>query len=246
MDKEYYEYVFNNRISGFIHPTRDKIIALFFELQRNPGSVDNLAAFYFSKLDGEPGVLSDNRITELHYLLMNCCFFFCEFLIDGGVDAELVNNSTDYFVNRIQHVETEKQMQALINDIAEASLWLYQQRDDKPYGMLVRRSINYINQQLYSNVNLGSVADYLGVTPQYLTSRFRRETGKTLYCYIEDKKTDEAKIMLAHTARPITIIASALGFNSTAHFSAAFKKQTGFTPSEYRRRRDAGKSRFRL
>ncbi|MDC7127219.1 MAG: AraC family transcriptional regulator [Spirochaetales bacterium] len=215
-------------------------------MQRNPGAVNNLAAFYFSKLDGEQGILSDNRITDLHYLLMNCCFFFCEFLIDGGVDAELVNNSTDYFVNRIQHVETEKQMQDLVNDIAEASLWLYKKRDDKPYGAVIRRSINYISQQLYSNVNLESVAAYIGVTPQYLTSRFKRETGKTLYCYIEDKKNDEAKIMLAHTSKPVTIIANALGFSSTAHFSAAFKKRVGCTPSEYRSKRVPDKSRFRL
>ncbi len=246
MNKEYYEYVINNRISGFQHPLRETIIALFFDLQKNSDQITDLVNYYFSKLDGEMGVLSDNKIRDFHYLLINCCFYFCEFLIDNGVDSELVNNSTDYFVNLIQYVETEKEMKKLLNDIGEASLELYRKRNDKNYSLLITRSINYINQQLYSNITLNKVAAYLGVTPQYLTTKFKIETDKTLYQYIEEKKIEQAKIMLAHTYKTVTLISSALGFNSTAHFSSSFKRLTTYTPSKYRQHHDNGKSRFGL
>lgn len=234
MNQEYFDYIFSNRLSGFYHPTREKIFKLFYEIQQSQKIPCNDINCCFSYLDGEPGLLSDDEPTNLRYIMLNCCFYFCEFLISNHVDSELVYNSSDYFINQVSNIKTKKQASKILNDIAQATHDLLKNSKQGSYGIVVEKSIHYINQHLYSGVNLNEVAEFIGLTPQYLTTLFKHETSKTLYEYIQDKKVDEAKMLLIQTNKSITIIANALGFNSTAHFSNTFKLKTGFTPSYFR------------
>lgn len=237
MKQEYYDYIYNNRMTGFYHPTRERILSLFYELKTNPDTVINAASFFLSKLNGEPGFLNDNAILNAQYTILNCCFYFCEFLIDNNVDSELVYNSSDYFINKVSHVKTMEQAYHLLNDITLASIELLKLKENGSYSKIVVRIIHYINQHLYSTLSLRDVSAYIGVTPQYLTTLFRQETGMTLYNYIQSKKIEEAKALIKYTSKSFTLIANALGYSSIAHFSNAFKANTGMTPSQYRKKK---------
>ena len=53
--------------------------------------------------------------------------------------------------------------------------------------------------------------------------------------FILQKKMETATQLLTSTDLPIASIADSLGFGSQFYFSNFFKKQTGMTPSSYRR-----------
>lgn len=53
--------------------------------------------------------------------------------------------------------------------------------------------------------------------------------------FILQKKTETATQLLTSTDLPVSAIADSLGFGSQFYFSNFFKKQTGMTPSSYRR-----------
>lgn len=237
MKQEYYDYIYNNRMTGFYHPTRERILSLFYELKENPDAVSNTASFFLNKLNGEPGFLNDNEILNAQYTILNCCFYFCEFLIDNNVDSELVYNSSDYFINKVSNVRTMEQAYNLLNEITLASIELLKMKENGSYSKILARSIHYINQHLYSTLSLHDVSAYIGVTPQYLTTLFKQETGMPLYNYIQYKKIEEAKALIKYTSKSFTVIANALGYSSIAHFSNAFKANIGMTPSQYRRKK---------
>jgi AraC-like DNA-binding protein len=234
MKQEYYDYIYTNRITGFYHPTRERILSLFYELKENPDTVINTASFFINKLNGEPGFLNDNAILNAQYTILNSCFYFCEFLIDNNVDSELVYNSSDYFINKVSNIKTMEQAYILLDEITQASSELYKMKENVSYSKIVVRIIHYINQRLYSSLSLRDVSTFIGVTPQYLTTLFKQETGMPLYNYIQHKKIEEAKALIKYTSKSFTIIANALGYSSIAHFSNAFKANTGMTPSLYR------------
>ena len=235
MKQEYYDYIFKNRSSGFHHPTRDKIYRMFYEFQNNPVIPDDFIKDNFKYLDGEPGILSENDLINLRYTLLNCCFYFCEYLIMHHIDSELVYNSSDYFINQISKITTDKQALEILNDMAQVCHDMLRDHKQVPYhNLAVEKVIRYINQHLYSGVNLHMVAEYTGFTPQYLTTLFKQVTGQALYKYIQSRKIDEAKMMLIHTNKSVSTISSDLGFCSLAHFSNAFKLQTGMPPSDFR------------
>lgn len=70
----------------------------------------------------------------------------------------------------------------------------------------------------------------------YLASKFKAETGETLTDFILKEKTEEAKRLLRYTDKTATMIGAYLGFSSQSHFSRVFKKYTGLTPAEYRKK----------
>lgn len=237
MKRDCYRYILNNRMSGFHHPTRENIMGLFREVQHGGGSIHEKVRRYFAQLNGEHGVLSENDLINLRYTLVNDCFYFCEYLLSNNVDNELVYNVSDYYINQVNGIKTQAEAMRFFEDLAETFFELLAKKRLVTYSFHVEKSIKYIDQKLYAQITLNDVAKAVGLTPQYLTTLFRQETGQTLYQYIKQKKIDEARMMLLYTGEPITAIASALGFSSSAHFSYAFQSAMGCTPSEFRNRR---------
>jgi AraC family transcriptional regulator len=54
-------------------------------------------------------------------------------------------------------------------------------------------------------------------------------------------RVERAKGLLAETDRSITEIAMDLGFSTSAYFTAVFHRETGTTPSDFRRQLEEGR-----
>jgi AraC family transcriptional regulator len=104
---------------------------------------------------------------------------------------------------------------------------------------LIARAKTYLAAHLSTQVRLTEVARAAGTTPAYLTTLFRRVEGRPLHQYLVQLRLARALVELPHTTDLIAL-ACALGFSSHSHFSAAFRRAFGCTPSSYRetRRRD--------
>jgi len=79
-------------------------------------------------------------------------------------------------------------------------------------------------------------ADKVCLSPNYFGDLVKSETGKTAKEYIQLKMINAAKSALHDPALNTKQIAEFLGFQYPQHFIRFFKKQTGVTPREYRRR----------
>lgn len=77
-------------------------------------------------------------------------------------------------------------------------------------------------------------ADRLAVHVNHLNKVLKEVTGRTTTELIGSRVIQEAKILLKQTRWSVSEIAFALGYEDLAHFSRYFKKQTSYTPMEYR------------
>jgi len=92
---------------------------------------------------------------------------------------------------------------------------------------------------LNSSLNLGEVAHKLSVVPRYLSQVINELKAKNFYDYVNSYRIDEAKKLLsdpAHNSEKILSVLYDCGFNSKSVFNTVFKKNTGLTPSEFRRK----------
>jgi len=78
-------------------------------------------------------------------------------------------------------------------------------------------------------------ADQLHLSPNYFGDMVKKETGKTALEYIQLKVMEMAKERVLDSSRSVSEIAYDLGFKYPQHFTRAFKKNTGYTPVDYRR-----------
>ena len=77
-------------------------------------------------------------------------------------------------------------------------------------------------------------ADMLHLSPNYFGDLMKKETGQSAKEYIQNKIIDIAKNKIFNTDKTASEIASELGFKYSQHFSRMFKKETGYTPNEFR------------
>lgn len=78
------------------------------------------------------------------------------------------------------------------------------------------------------------VAGKLGTTPRSLQRKLS-QSGTTYIVVLESLLRQRSQHLIAETRMPIIEIALSLGYSDQAHFSRAFKRWTGISPSAYRR-----------
>ncbi|MCR5468159.1 MAG: AraC family transcriptional regulator, partial [Lachnospiraceae bacterium] len=113
---------------------------------------------------------------------------------------------------------------------------LCNKRQDSPeFSKPVYSCMDYIYNHLHEKISLQDLADYVALSPNYLATVFKKETGETLQNYVIDRKVDAAKRMLIYSDYSLTEIGNYLAFSSTSHFIKVFKEKTGLTPGDYKK-----------
>lgn len=74
-----------------------------------------------------------------------------------------------------------------------------------------------------------------GLTPRRQAAIFKQEYGLTPKAYSDTLRLERAKAVLTETEEKIIDVAAMAGFSSLSAFNRFFKKQTGLTPSAYRK-----------
>ena len=92
------------------------------------------------------------------------------------------------------------------------------------------------------NLMLQDVADTVHMSQSHFSTLFSQETGLTFTRYLTALRIGKAKELLATTQLRTSQIAFSVGYNDAHYFSYLFKKNTGLTPSEYRRGPEAEKN----
>lgn len=93
--------------------------------------------------------------------------------------------------------------------------------------------VQYVKNNLDKKLTVSEIAKTIPVSSSYLSTLFRKNTGKHLVEYISAEKMKRAKEYMREGKYTFTQISEMLGFNSIHYFSKLFKKQFGITPSEY-------------
>jgi AraC-like DNA-binding protein/mannose-6-phosphate isomerase-like protein (cupin superfamily) len=102
---------------------------------------------------------------------------------------------------------------------------------------LVSRARRLVRERLAeARLCVQFLAEQLSCTPDYLSTRFHRETGIRLTAHINQERCHLARHLLRTTPWNIAEIAERCGYADPAYFSRVFSRQTGVHPREFRNR----------
>lgn len=91
----------------------------------------------------------------------------------------------------------------------------------------------YIKDHIGERLTLNHVAEVFEISPNYLSSLFKKYNDIGFSEYISQMKISKAKSLMDNHNLKIYEIADQLGFDSAFYFSKVFKKVEGCSPSEY-------------
>lgn len=108
------------------------------------------------------------------------------------------------------------------------------QEDSRVYSPVVLKALEYIGRNYKEDIQLKDIAEAVGLTPVYFHNLFRSAVGKTPREYLQERRLEAAKELLAGSDMSLVNVAAECGFSSQAYFTAVFKRNCGATPLAYR------------
>lgn len=84
-------------------------------------------------------------------------------------------------------------------------------------------------------LRIGDAAAYAGLSQNYFSTVFTEVTGESFTDYLIKRRMKEAQILLMNPEYKIQEIGYMTGYDNPAYFSAAFKKFTGVSVSQYKK-----------
>lgn len=100
----------------------------------------------------------------------------------------------------------------------------------------IARVCRFIREHACEGIDVNNVARFTTLSRRQLERRFRAELNRTLHEEITAAQLDKVKQLLLETAMTLEQIAPLAGYSHKERLSAVFKRKTGETPGEFRRR----------
>lgn len=97
-------------------------------------------------------------------------------------------------------------------------------------------AIHYLRLNFDRDINLQQVADCVNLSPNYLSNLFKKELRVNFTDYLRQLRIEKAKELLLGTYMKSYEISEKTGFTDNAYFSKVFKKYTGVSPNEFRKK----------
>lgn len=107
--------------------------------------------------------------------------------------------------------------------------------DSKVLQPKLDRVLNYISENLHSDLRLKELADLSNISVDYFSKSFKKYMGVNPSRYIQDKRLERGLLLLLTTNLTVKEIANTIGFEAHQYFSRFFKERTGESPTEFRK-----------
>ncbi|MFA5292737.1 MAG: AraC family transcriptional regulator [Phycisphaerae bacterium] len=143
--------------------------------------------------------------------------------------------------------EQEHYCEEIVEAMILQMIWIVKQRLWKDYAVaddtnvserdaaIVKKSQDYINQNLNRSISLGELADVCYVSRYHLGHVFTKAVGTSPLQYALGQRMEKAKNLLMQKMKCVYEVATELGFEDPYYFSRQFKKVVGVSPKVFQR-----------
>lgn len=125
-----------------------------------------------------------------------------------------------------------------MNALEKVLLWCDTEnpKADSAMDGRIGRALDYLAGNLSKPILLASLARHCGLSVSRFSWLFRHCTGETPQRYLELRRMGRARQLLRFTPNPIKEIAAETGYSDPFYFSLRFKRHTGLSPREFRKK----------
>ena len=125
------------------------------------------------------GVLSKDPIRNQMYHFVILAAMVSRYCVEAGLEREVAYNMTDVYIDRADRLDSVEKLDELrwkmIEDFTDRMKGV---RKKNVYSKQISRCIDYIYDNLNKKLRINDIADYLEMTPAYLSKLFSKEIGE--------------------------------------------------------------------
>lgn len=189
------------------------------------------------------GIQEENFRSNLmrQYIAMDVYVAVMVFVEKLGVDG--VQRQEEIFREDMQKIRTPEDMQNFMEDMLGWALNLRDQISDGRYQDIICMAQDIIRKSyMTEDISMNMVASKVGMSPSYFSCIFSKEVGKTFVECLTETRMAKAKELLMCSSLKSSEIGFEVGYKDPHYFSYLFKKTQGYSPKEYRARKNEEES----
>ncbi len=203
------------------------------------GLIDEIDDVNHMKYSGRPGKMSLDPTRQLKNLLLAMNTLCLRAAIEGGLEPETAYTIGEMYAQKIDLCNDLFQLQSLTGQIRhDYCKRVHDLKYPQTSDLIIQKALKYISAHVTEKISTTDIAENLGISRGYLSTRFKDVTGVSVTDYINAQKIREAKQLLKFTDKSLVAISNYLSFSSQSYFQNVFKNFTGKTPAEYRKSND--------
>lgn len=226
---------FMNREYSFKHSPFEQEFE-FYDCVKN-GDIDNVKRLMTPLAGDGSGVLSEDPLRNLKYHFIITIAMLTRFCVEGGMEMENAYTLSDLYILKADKCIDAGDIHRLHNEaIIDFTMQMNRLAKANVYSKPVIMTMDYIYDNLHSKISAEDIARSVSLSTAYLSRLFHREVGVTISTYIAVKRVETAQNMLKYSDYSALDIGNYLAFTSHSHFISTFKKYTGMTPNEFRKK----------
>ncbi len=104
-------------------------------------------------------------------------------------------------------------------------------------GYKLRQITDWLREHIAEEFNLDRLAAQAGLSKFYFNRLFKSAVGVSPSHYHINLRMDAAKRLLRETKKSVVTVGLDVGYANPSHFAQLFRRETGLSPSDYRRQR---------
>lgn len=225
----------------------DKIISAGDYVIINAGDIHN-----YKKMGNEKLTIINCIFTPVQQASKSSSIPFDSILHSLNIDIDsLTEEPTQYIFHDDDNKTVLNLLRVMENEYRNQSM-KYKIIMKNLYDAIILHSIRSISSPPKNSLNITDyIKDYVSVhynepnllqtisndtqyTIQYLSTRFKKETGRTFKHFLQHTRMNKASTLLVNTNMQIPQIAEAVGYSDIKYFINTFKKYKEHTPMKYR------------
>jgi two-component system, response regulator YesN len=218
----------NYRVRDSAYPTQEEQALMSLIRQGQLELLEQAVEDFFQALHSKDSTPQDIRLSCIQLAAVRY-----RLMLDLGIQQDLSDDFRKAWNDTFEDTSLAELKRRILDMCMDASQ-LVRSWIQAGTRNITEQAKQYVDDHLLSTITLSAVADHVGVSPNYLSSLFKKETGITFIEFISDRKLAKAKDWLIDPNIPIYEIAERLGYSDRRYFREVFKKKTGVTPSAYR------------
>lgn len=103
------------------------------------------------------------------------------------------------------------------------------------YSPAVQRILGLLDAVIEGPMNVGSLAERVGLSRRELLRLLKRETGQTPSQILNQRRLERARSLVQNSHLPLAAVAVATGFSSQSHLTLRYRQMYATTPARERR-----------
>ncbi|MDE6602919.1 MAG: response regulator transcription factor [Lachnospiraceae bacterium] len=181
----------------------------------------------------ELGLMSvSNGINEIRLLLIDLYLQIKENLTRNYPSAgfSFRNNS-----EAIEYIHSRSYLYEILHFLSEQFETAMNAMGNSSKDTILADVLFYIDHNFHRNLKLEAIAPLFGYNSAYLGKIFTKSVGESFNSYVDHRRIEHSKKLLAENRLKVYEIAKQAGYKNVDYFHKKFRKYTGMSPAEFRK-----------